>query len=63
MAETESDQFSSINIGSYVLFHFTRNEQTTCKTELEWWDLNRIRQHVQDGGLDDQGMLEPVWDF
>jgi hypothetical protein len=25
--------------------------------------LNRIRQYIQDGGLNDEEMLEPVWDF
>ena len=31
--------------------------------EWEWWNLNRIRQYIQDGGLNDEEMLEPVWDF
>ncbi len=31
--------------------------------EWEWWDLNRIRQYIRDGGLNDEKMLEPVWDF
>jgi hypothetical protein len=31
--------------------------------DWEWWNLNRIRQYIQDGGLNDEEMLEPVWDF
>jgi hypothetical protein len=31
--------------------------------EWEWWDLNRIRQYIQDGGLNDEQILEPVWEF
>jgi hypothetical protein len=30
--------------------------------EWEWWDLNRIRQYIQDGGLDDE-ILDGVYDF
>ena len=31
--------------------------------DWEWWDLHRIRQYIQDGGLNDEEMLEPVWEF
>jgi len=31
--------------------------------DWEWWDLNRIRQYIQDGGLNDEDILDPVWDF
>ena len=31
--------------------------------DWEWWDLNRIRKYIQDGGLNDEEMLGPVWDF
>jgi hypothetical protein len=33
------------------------------KAVTKWWDLDRIRQYLQDGGLDDEKMLERVWDF
>ena len=31
--------------------------------EWEWWDLNRIRQYIQNGGLDDEKTLEGIYDF
>jgi hypothetical protein len=27
--------------------------------DWEWWDLNRIRQYIQDGGLNEEEMLKP----
>jgi hypothetical protein len=31
--------------------------------EWDWWTPREIRQYIQEGGLDDGKLLEPVWDF
>ena len=31
--------------------------------DWKWWTLPQIRQYIQDGGLDDEKMLEGVFDF
>jgi len=36
---------------------------TENELDWEWWTLSEIRQHIQDGGLDPERTLEPVWDF
>lgn len=50
--------------------HWVKTEQFGAfvflpRNELnwEWWTLPEIRQYIQDGGLDDDEILEPVWDF
>ena len=31
--------------------------------DWEWWPILEIRQYIQDGGLDDEEILEGIYDF
>jgi hypothetical protein len=31
--------------------------------EWEWWDLKRIRKYIQDGGLNDDEILDRIYEF
>ena len=31
--------------------------------DWEWWPILEIRQYIQDGGLNDEEMLEGIYDF
>jgi hypothetical protein len=31
--------------------------------DWEWWTLLEIRRYIQEGGLDDEEMLEGIYDF
>ena len=31
--------------------------------DWEWWAILEVRQYIQDGGLDDEKMLEGIYDF
>jgi hypothetical protein len=44
-------------ISSGIRVDLRHESKETAVTE--WWDLKRIRQYIQDGGLNEEEMLEP----